>query len=436
MAGPGTTFLGLSHHQATHPHRVAEALLTHPSPDAADLAILGMAVEQALPPEQSALFQAQVDNLLNGDTESARRELAHLLQSTHPHHEAELAHHLQRRITPPGVQIRMFDDSGRVMAALRRRLPTDPASLKHEQLGAILVRGVFHFKPHYLTDLLSRDWRQLAPIAQAADRLTFAKRVKAFLETRYAQIYDELLSGKRHADQTYGQRLSLLVKGLRLLIDAIDAYHQKNTEGWILSEEAGAVLHDDVFNPLQRLDFAAQHMMGYGGINLLTANNLSRARPHRKVTSVAAAVHSALFQNAFGLAGKEIHVTVDVPETLHLKNPADRDGLIHNLTELINNAVKYADPHKPEKHIRIRWDAVRQALAVSDNGIGIKETAAVWKNGVREAHGAAEGNGEGLGLVKSRSEEMGWKIAVESKAGVGTTFFLIPPAGGLLIAAR
>ena len=130
-------------------------------------------------------------------------------------------------------------------------------------------------------------------------------------------------------------------------------------------------------------------------------------------------------------------VTFDIADDLPpLTADAGRVELV--LMNLFANAVKYSDPAKPVRVVRVRCVAAASGpqLRVEDNGIGIPaaQRAAIFEQFVRvHAHLddelGSQGLGLGLSIVRECMDAMGGAVAVESVEGEGTTFVLTWPAG-------
>ncbi|MBD3177954.1 MAG: PAS domain-containing protein [Armatimonadia bacterium] len=109
---------------------------------------------------------------------------------------------------------------------------------------------------------------------------------------------------------------------------------------------------------------------------------------------------------------------------------ADEDKLDQVLTNLVNNAVKYA-PSGGE--IRVVGEAIEDGIriSVSDQGIGIPpdQLDKIFERFHKiETEGAgSEGAGIGLYIVRHLVELHGGKIEVESKFGEGSTFTMELP---------
>ena len=103
--------------------------------------------------------------------------------------------------------------------------------------------------------------------------------------------------------------------------------------------------------------------------------------------------------------------------------PAYLDSITLNF---ITNAIRYRDPNKPNKYLRIsfRKEEKYDVLIFEDNGLGID----LQKNRdklfgmYKTFHSNADSRGIGLFLVKNQIETMGGRIEVESEVSKGTVF--------------
>lgn len=104
---------------------------------------------------------------------------------------------------------------------------------------------------------------------------------------------------------------------------------------------------------------------------------------------------------------------------------------LHNL---VQNAVRYADPEKPDSWVRIecRRDDDRRCfrVRVEDNGVGIprEEQRLVFQRFWRGSD-VGEGFGLGLSIVQEAVERLGGEIFLRSIPGLGTVFDFTVPFG-------
>lgn len=110
------------------------------------------------------------------------------------------------------------------------------------------------------------------------------------------------------------------------------------------------------------------------------------------------------------------------------------DSVMLALHNLVQNAVAYSDPGKPERWVRIscRYDEEenRWILDVSDNGVGIPkaEQELIFKRFRRGKSAEGQGFGLGLSIVRQAAWRINGDVAVESEPGEGSTFSFAFPA--------
>ena len=104
---------------------------------------------------------------------------------------------------------------------------------------------------------------------------------------------------------------------------------------------------------------------------------------------------------------------------------------------LLANAVKYSDPEKTDRVVRVHLNpsVPHPRVLVSDNGLGIPRSKldAIFEQFVRvhaqlDDELGAHGLGLGLSIVRESMEAMGGTVSVTSDEGGGTTFVLDWPA--------
>lgn len=107
------------------------------------------------------------------------------------------------------------------------------------------------------------------------------------------------------------------------------------------------------------------------------------------------------------------------------------------LVNLVSNAIKYADPHKPERRVEINARLSSDehcVIEVRDNGLGIpsERIPDIFRRFTRvhDGQGRAQhvpGVGLGLSIVADCVREMAGRIDVESVVGEGSVFRLRVP---------
>ena len=129
----------------------------------------------------------------------------------------------------------------------------------------------------------------------------------------------------------------------------------------------------------------------------------------------------------------EIHISDALPAII-----VDMARLELILINLVSNAIKYSDPDKRQRFVRVEAastsDSRFACIVVRDNGLGIPESnqGTVFQRFVR-AHADRDeglnvrGSGLGLAIAAECAEAVGGSIRVESAVGVGTSFFVSVP---------
>jgi signal transduction histidine kinase len=135
--------------------------------------------------------------------------------------------------------------------------------------------------------------------------------------------------------------------------------------------------------------------------------------------------------NAKATSGVELAVDPELPE---VRVPEDPVSLVlHNLVE---NAVKYADPEKEERWVRVqarREGDGHLVVQVGDNGLGIPEAeqTRIFNRFHRGARRQGSGFGLGLSIARRAAHSIGGRMMLESEEGAGSTFGFTIPAESL-----
>jgi len=159
---------------------------------------------------------------------------------------------------------------------------------------------------------------------------------------------------------------------------------------------------------------------------LLDISRLETGRLHlrRQMVRLAGLIDTVVGKVSMEYPSLEARVTVDVdvPEVY-----ADPDKLTQVLTNLVENACKYASPVGLEISVGARPGEV--TVSVSDRGEGIPQAdlPKVFDKFFRRDLGRPTGSGLGLWISRGLVEAHGGRLSASSQPGRGTTFsFTLP----------
>ena len=118
--------------------------------------------------------------------------------------------------------------------------------------------------------------------------------------------------------------------------------------------------------------------------------------------------------------------TVDFPEDFP-QVYADPDKIEQVLTNLVENAAKYADPQSLQVTAVLLNGQVTVAVADSGEGIPVSDLPRVFTKFFRRAETRPTGSGLGLWISRGLVEAHGGRLIVESEVGQGSVFrFSLP----------
>ena len=254
--------------------------------------------------------------------------------------------------------------------------------------------------------------------AQQAVRVLQQKTVDAFV-TRYtdtiARQTSQLRNFSRLVSHEIREPLSVLQVAARLLM-----VHGTDAEGTRIVEtlERNVVRLTEVAGTLERL-----------------ARLTKRAdAPNEQQVDLSAVVHDVADQlrDMAEARGVAFDIGAQLPT---FSADAGRVELV--VVNLLANAIKYCDPSKPARAVRVEADpsSTHPRVLIRDNGIGIPKSKLdlIFEQFVRvhehlDDELGAHGMGLGLSIVRESMEAMGGIVSVESVEGEGTTFVLEWPA--------
>jgi len=131
----------------------------------------------------------------------------------------------------------------------------------------------------------------------------------------------------------------------------------------------------------------------------------------------------------FSKQAEGIRFINEIPQDLSIE--ADKMRMRIIFSNLISNAIKYHDPHKSDKFVRIAANKqpLHLEVSVQDNGIGIDT---IHHSKVFESYytvnNRTDSNGLGLSNVKDSVHKMGGTIQLESVPQVGSIFRVTIPS--------
>ena len=190
-----------------------------------------------------------------------------------------------------------------------------------------------------------------------------------------------------------------------------------------LNEQQASYLKK-ISDETEKISHLVTNLLDLGRIEAGVGLHLDKKSVDDVVDRVIAASQVQADQKRITLAAKIEQTNLPVIE-------ADQALLQQALYNLVDNAIKFTEPGG-EVGIRLKISEDRVVYIIEDNGIGIspadqqylfeKFFKATNKQGLE-----AGGSGLGLAIANSIAEKHSGRINVESKLGIGSTFFLELP---------
>lgn len=128
--------------------------------------------------------------------------------------------------------------------------------------------------------------------------------------------------------------------------------------------------------------------------------------------------------------GEDRDLVVDVTDGVPATVWADPDKVEQVLTNLVNNALRYA----PTSQVRLGvapWGDGGVEVAVADDGPGVapEQQRAIFRKFGRGRESRRAGTGLGLYITRGLARAHGGDVVLDSQPGAGATFTLTLPAG-------
>lgn len=197
---------------------------------------------------------------------------------------------------------------------------------------------------------------------------------------------------------------------------------------------------------IEKIEFSAQHLMGL--INdVLDISKIEAGKLELEISDfkLDAVINNLVSQFASSVRSKGLNLKLDIDSRLSQPLRGDLLRLVQVLINFTSNAVKFTDKGQIDIRARIldpdgsngplKHDGAKSLLVkfeVQDSGIGIQQNEIPHL--FREFHQIDAsttrkygGTGLGLSISKQLVELMGGKIGVESRPGIGSTFWIVVP---------
>lgn len=283
--------------------------------------------------------------------------------------------------------------------------------------GEDVVGVIAAYLPH--PSLVTRDRIDLLQAYAEHVTLVILRALAHEHERRAAEQLSDAARLKSDLVATVSHELRTPLTSIRGFLDTVLRYWDRLDDGERLHMLERVDRNADVLSELvdQVLDYSR---MEAGGVRVeLAEQELAPLLAH-------------LFDTWAPLVA-EHDLQVDVPPGL--RGVVDTSALDHVLSNLVGNAVRYAEPGTTVA-VEARQEGGEVRISVSDEGPGIPESELrrIFER-FQRGTGAAGHRGTGLGLAIAQGyvEMMGGRLWVDSEVGKGSTFsFTVPaaPAGG------
>jgi PAS domain S-box-containing protein len=283
-------------------------------------------------------------------------------------------------------------------------------------------------------DATNRPVRMIGAMTDISDRKRALEVLEAAVATRTGELHaknreleDEISERKRVAELLRSRNEELkafaytVSHDLKAPLRGIAGYARELTRRHSAGlDERGRLCLDRILTATRNLDRLIEDLLHYSRLDAET--------PSPTEVDLAAMIEAILRDRRPVI----LEQNADISISLNVTRPrAWERGLMHLLTNLIDNALKYSR-HATPPRVQVTSRPVNGGLrlAVSDNGIGFDmkyhdRIFGLFNRLVRQE--AFEGTGAGLAIVKKVVEKMGGTVWAESSPGSGATFFVELP---------
>jgi signal transduction histidine kinase len=200
-----------------------------------------------------------------------------------------------------------------------------------------------------------------------------------------------------------------------------DVSHELRTPLAVINGAAEVLLADPGISDktrqrLLRLARSAEEMTEITTALLVLAREAEATDTRSVSCDVEAVLHEVMDKWQEPLQAKSVSLVLEIQDRPRLS--VERAVFAMVVCNLLRNAIAFTD------HGEIRIHLERDALFISDTGVGIEPDALphVFERYYRDEH--SSGAGIGLSLVKRICERYHWNISIDSKPGQGTSIRL------------
>ena len=288
--------------------------------------------------------------------------------------------------------------------------------------GRALVTGGWHPSAHL---------RSVARIPEQEVWLRGAggRHVRAMITGRYERDADGRLTGavlvlrdgaRRRPSSGDGiEVISTVSHELRSPLTSVKGYTSLLLNRWErLGEEQKRMMLEQVHHDADRVTRLVTELLD---ISRLESGRLVL---RRQMVDLPGLVNGVL--EKVRMMESELSAQVRFPENFP-RVYADPDKIEQVLTNLVENAAKYADPHSMQVLGGVENGQVTVAVADRGDGIPDSDLPRVFTKFFRRAETRPTGSGLGLWISRGLVEAHGGRLVVESKVGQGSVFtFTLP----------
>ena len=339
---------------------------------------------------------------------------------------AQLLDHIPELITEIANYVGRPDNEAIAANTMVMSKAAELGELRYQQRASVhqLLRE-YHLLGIVLEGFVAREVKKMGSEVDAVEALEVVCRVSEGIRILQQQTVDTFVTKysatiERQTEQlkSFAMLISHEIRqplGVLQLVSRVIPASDPKTADLLQTLERNVVRLGDVAGKLERL------------------SRLSRSdSPAEQELDLTALARDVAKQLAEMAAAREVRIEVD-DHLPRLVTDAGRTELA--LVNLIANAIKYSDPSKTDRYVRVCASAESPlAITVADNGIGIPASkfpeifeAFVRAHGHRDDDLGTQGLGLGLAIVRDCMDAMHASVTVTSTEGAGSAFTLAWP---------